>query len=125
MKFAWIKNGLKMKIGKGKAKHTIKIPLAEILILGFGLVEGIMMGGFTGGLIGLAIGGVALLTCMLGIIPFVGQFLYHTIMMYVFSIAHVQLTNTYLIGFILSIIMSFLFLKSVLEAFTKKLKTSR
>ena len=120
VKLSLVKQGLKLKMGNGRVKRTIKLPLAESIILGFGLVEGFMLGGFTGGLIGLALGGVALITCFLSVIPFVGQFLYHIIMSYVFGVAHFQLTNMYLVGFIYSLLVSWMTIKAIVKLLNKK-----
>lgn len=122
MKIAKIKRGWKIKLGKGKVKRTVKIPILEAIIIGVGLVEGYLLGGLTGALFGIALGGIAILACMLCAIPFLGLLIYHWIMTYSFGIAHVHMTHLYLVGFICGIYITFKVIVEVTKTIEKRTK---
>ena len=112
--------GWKIKIGKGKAKHTVKLPIIEAVIIGVGLVEGFMIGGITGALLGVALGGLAILTCIFCVFPFLGLLIYHWIMTFAFGIAQVNMKCVYLVGFICGLYVTWETLKAVFELLAKK-----
>ena len=125
MKTKRTKLGWKIHIGKGKVKRTVKIPIVEAIIIGIGLVEGYLIGGFMGALLGVALSGLAILSVLFCAFPFIGLLIYHWIMTYAFGVAQVHMKVLYLVGFIYGLFTTWYAVKEILKALGKKAKESK